>query len=220
MKKSKRLKAIGVTISLIAISAGSVGLFAADATGWKERLKSITENPSNFNYTAFYEIEAAKEQIKAQRTELLTTLVAGLIAYTEGQYDTAIKQFQVVGQSDDIGRLIKMSIPGGIETLIAECERKSGISPYPPADKGCEDCNGTGWQACRECRGVGKAGRRTEGQQAACTACRGLGATRCLRCGAVLSVKPQDCIELDERVHELIVKAVYLKNGGADVFTR
>lgn len=176
-----------------------VGLFAAEANSIKLLDSAV-----------YYSKLKEKEDARIQRALELQTLVAGLIAFSEGRCDKALSDLQAAGQSEYVKRLVNSQVKGGLDGLIMRC-RQAADRPEPEI---CPACGGAGLDMCAKCRGIGKTK-----DDSVCIACRGLGAKVCPTCEGWGTTSPQKISEPDPAIEALIFKALYLKNGGVDLFT-
>ena len=217
----KRLKYIYPRFCWIPVLLVSccVWLYANEtvSTAVKDKLDAVLNNPSRFDYDLYYEVEAEKKAVEIQTGVDLQTLITGLIAYTEGQYENAVESLTAAAKSDDIKRLVNTQVGGGIDGLIKACQNRSGSAYDAEAVEECMDCDGSGIRLCAACRGLGKKEDRTTQRQSVCTDCGGLGGKPCNHCRGygISELIPLKPVGDNAAIEELIVKAVYLKNSMA-----
>jgi hypothetical protein len=179
------------------------------------------------------------EQRQQRLNDALDDLRKGLNAYIDGRYEVAkerlnkaMSSFHIAGRGRQ-SHYVKAWADSELLTALDEVHNKcvkivEDVSNCRKCEgsglDACQACYGSGWRRCPQCRGRGKI--MTGTMTYPCRNCRGKGYAKCEKCNGEPFHECELCssragIGSHERqaIEEVITKAVYLQNGGIDLFT-
>ncbi len=169
------------------------------------------------------------EQQRQRINDALEDLRKGLNAYVGGHYGVAKERLNKARQSHYVKTWADSELLIPLKEIQDKCQKASkGMSNCRKCEgsglAACEECYGSGWRRCRQCRGRGKI--MTGTMTHPCRSCRGKGYQKCGKCNGesfhecdLCSSKAAIGSHEREAIKDVFTKAIYLQNGGIDLFT-
>ena len=173
------------------------------------------------------------EQLQHRR-QSLNALARGLGSYVDHRLQSAIPDLSKAMQSKYVVDLANSVLLIPIEDVLEQCRKHDKPKTRCPFCLDtklavCRHCGGAGVEVCRECRGTGRPTRVSRpGGSRQCVGCRGSGCFECGNCTGEGFAPCKRCAPKDggmganerEAVEKLIAMAIYLRDGGVDIFTQ
>lgn len=175
------------------------------------------------------DLATSSEQPAQKQNDALNDLRKGLNAYINGDYAAAKQGLNNAQQSQYVKTWADSELLTSLEDIRNRCEKAlKDMSECRNCDGSglvaCDTCFGSGWIRCPQCwrQGTTLSGRGTY----SCSNCQGERYVICVKCKGEPFDECKTCtaeagIGSNERktIEDVIAKAVYLSNGGIDLFT-